>query len=235
MAKTLLKFLVLTALLVSLPLRAAHGKTTVVAVIDTGVDSSLPHLCKFGHKSFALHRSNPLEDEGGHGTHISGIIIANAGDADFCIVSIKYYDPNVAGNINLKAMIDSLQYAINIHADFINISGGGPVSDAHEHGLITQALDRGMIVVVAAGNDHDDLDKSCDFFPACYDTRLIVVGNLKGMERSETSNYGEVVSRWEVGTDVESTLPGNKTGKMSGTSQATAAVTGKILRELQHR
>ena len=68
-----------------------------------------------------------------------------------------------------------------------------------------------------------------------YDKRIYIVGNLvKKDSRSiaNTSNYGEPVNTWEVGTNVLSRLPGKSFGFMTGTSQATAVKTGKIVREM---
>ncbi|CAM6003938.1 unnamed protein product [Sphagnum balticum] len=210
-----------------LPLKSADAKTLTIAVIDSGVDFSLPSLCKFGHKSFATALPNPLADEVGHGTHVAGIIGANAGPGNYCIVSIKYYDAKATGKSNLANMVKAIQYAINIKVDFINISGGGPDSNEDERIAIMRALKKKIRVVVAAGNEGDDLDKKCNYFPACYDNRIVTVGNLQDVElsRSPSSDYGNYVKRWEVGTNVLSTLPGGRTGTMTGTSQAAAVAT----------
>ena len=235
MLKKILMFLMLTALMVVLPQRLVHAKTLTIAVIDSGVDSSLPHLCKFGHKSFAKDLPNPLQDVNGHGTHIAGLISSTAGDGDYCLVSISYYDGRLPGNKNLANLVNALQYAVNIKVDFINLSGGGAIPDKKEFKAIENALKRHTKVVVAAGNEKSDLDKKCDYFPACYDSRLVVVGNLQdvnsNISRSPSSNYGNVVTRWEIGTNVLSTLPGGRSGRMSGTSQACAIASGKLIRE----
>ena len=236
----------------------ALAKTLTVAVIDTGIDaSSNDKLCKFGHKSFV--DKSPLVDNHGHGTHIAGLIRKEAGLLDYCIVSIKYYSDSNSGKQNLANMVAALRYVNNIKVDFINISGGGPESDDGERTEILRALFRKATVVVAAGNEHDDLDVECNYFPACYSKRIIVVGNNRYVKipswvksipnvdqffpnanqstegamiaRAPSSNYGKYVTRWEIGTELDSTLPGGQHGKMSGTSQATGVATGKLIRE----
>jgi subtilisin family serine protease len=231
MSKALIKFLLVVALL--LP-RVAESHTITVAVIDSGIDADVTHLCKLGNKSFVPSLPNPLKDEFVHGTHIAGIINTYAGDVDYCMVAIKFFGSGNSDEQNVAGMLRSLRYAIDLKVDFINVSAGGPVFEEQEYLLIKEALDKGIKVVAAAGNEHDNLDKDCNYFPACYDHRLVIVGNryrAPSAERSPTSNYGNIVNRWEVGVNVLSTLPNGRTGYMSGTSQATAIATGKLVRE----
>jgi subtilisin family serine protease len=236
----------------------AKPKTLTVAVIDTGIDKQNTHLCKFGHKSFSDSDPFPLNDNHGHGTHVAGLIEQNAGGGAYCLVSIKFHDPHGTGKQNLDNFVKAIRYAINIKVDFINISGGGDSADLREHSLIVKALNNGIKVVVAAGNEASNLETKCNYFPACYDQRLVVVGNLENnsdisyrsrvvyrfnevsewhnfgasnTHRSPSSNYGYPVNRWEIGTNVTSNLPNGKSGEMTGTSQATGVATGKLIKE----
>lgn len=220
------------------------AKTIRVAVIDTGISSLTPKLCSEGHK--ALTGKEPLKDEHGHGTHVAGLINDYAGSADYCLVAIKFYDPTANGAINLRHMIDAIDYAISLKVDLINISGGGPEASGQEKEYISKALDNGIKVVVAAGNSGQNLSHNCDYYPACYDKRIIVVGNLSEKEspslmsnfgysanRAPSSNYGRVVTRWEVGVNVTSAcVNGRHACRLSGTSQAAAIASGKIVKEM---
>jgi subtilisin family serine protease len=217
------------------------AKTVTVAVIDTGIDkSSSGKLCRYGHKSFASKHGDPLVDKVGHGTHVAGLIEKHAGDGDYCLVSIQFCNDKITQTQNLFNLKRALQYAINLRVDYINISGGGYDPDPKERLLMLEALNNGIKVVVAAGNESINLTYWCNYYPACYDDRIIVVGNLTSdrvpsqlsfLVRSPTSNYGKVVRRWEVGTRVFSNLPSGRHGYLSGTSQATAVATGKIIKE----
>ena len=126
-------------------------------------------------------------------------------------------------------MVAALRYAINIKVDFINISGGGSGFHEDERKLISSALHRGITIVVAAGNDKCQLGKgSCEYFPAMYDRRIIVVGNGRTeKDRAPSSNWGSVVDFWIDGTEKK----GEYGKPMSGTSQATAIQTGKLVRK----
>lgn len=226
----------------------AHANTIGVAVIDTGID--LKHeqvtICSEGHKDFTTTekvKENNLEvdnqaylkDIHGHGTHVAGLISKYAKGTDFCIVSLKYYTEKAVKNENMIRSLNALAYAISLNVSVINYSGGGTDKSQQECQLIKQALDKGIIVVTAAGNESTDLNKG-SYYPAQCDERVVVVGSttLDG-KTAYKSNYGDIVTYKEIGQDVKSTIPGNSIGTMSGTSQATAIVTGKIVKLLDIR
>jgi subtilisin family serine protease len=242
------KVLLATSLfLLAFPALAQVKKPIVIAVIDTGLSEEYmakPYICKFGHKDFS---GTGLNDRHGHGTHISGLIqqsaisgnVVSASElnktldtkANYCQVILKYYDPTAKFNNNLKNEIDALQYAINIKVDMINFSGGGEEFSKEEQVLIKKALDMGIKIVVAAGNEKSDITKK-PFYPACDDPRLTIVGNMgRNKQRLPSSNYGDKVNTWEVGEDVYSSLP-HGSGVMTGTSQSTAIKSGKMIHEM---
>ncbi len=243
----MLKQLMIATTIALSGVHTGDAKTITIAVIDTGIDPSVGHLCKYGHKDFTnspFEIPSPLRDDHGHGTHIAGLIKKYAGEGNYCLVAIKYYKESNSGAVNLKNMLEALRYAINIKADFINISGGGPEANPVERDLVKKALDQKTTLVFAAGNEGEDLDKKCSYFPACYfPDKVSIVGNLLNRPAwvpasytgsnpiNSRSNYGKVVNHWEVGTDVESNSPSGKLVKMTGTSQATAIVTGKLVKE----
>ena len=207
-------------------------KPITVAVIDTGYSlhplrngftPPLKSLCKTGHVNFVNH-SYDIDDKHMHGTNISGVIDVNAGDAKYCQIILKYYDNSGLGYNNLKNEISAIRFAIDLKVDFINISSGGRDLSPEEKKLIVEALDKGITVVTAAGNESSDLAKM-PYYPASYDKRIVVIGSTyNNGVHLKSSNYGNVVDYWEIGYEVE----GNKI-KMSGTSQATAVVTGKLI------
>jgi subtilisin family serine protease len=131
-----------------------------------------------------------------------------------------------------------LRRAIELKVNFINISGGGPEYSETEYQLIKRALDSGIKIVAAAGNDgHDISIESNRYYPASYDKRITVVGNLaENGSRAPSSNYGGPTNRWEVGTAVRARIPctnpnsHNCSGKLTGTSMACAVATGKLVK-----
>lgn len=216
-----------------------NEKTTVVAIIDTGFNyptvSEGVKLCKYGHRNFTeLPDSRKIEglkaevpvDNHGHGTNIAGLIQKYAGNANFCMVILKYYDPKVIDSNNMKNTIKAIQYATAIGANYINYSGGGTDFSPEERNAVKKFLDKGGKFVAAAGNERSDLKKR-GYYPAMDDTRVIRVGSRKPSGEIESySNYGEPITRWEYGTDAVGFGV-----TMSGTSQAAAIATGKIINE----
>lgn len=224
-------------------------KKIVIAIIDTGLDPVLmnkPWVCKTGHKDFT---GIGLVDNHGHGTHISGIVDQYAKDiflskasletldktlANYCQIIIKYYDPTESNANNLKNTLKAFRWAIDQKVNIINYSGGGNDYSQEEHDLIIEALNKGIKIVAAAGNEGSDIDKT-KYYPAMHDKRIIVVGNLVNAQSrtiAESSNFGKSVNDWEPGTSIYSRKPGYSVGFMSGTSQATAVKSGKIIHQM---
>jgi thermitase len=226
------------------------SKNVVVAVIDTGIDSHhpdlKPNLWKAPLKSsvygwdFVTKQANPI-DTHGHGTHIAGIIgsIANpktgtAGVAQQVqIMPIRYYSESAPGNVNLANTIKALHYAIDNGARIINYSGGGPEYSEAEFQAMKKAEERGVLIVAAAGNEgqNTDLDQN-RYYPAAYEHKglknIISVASIDVDGRLlSSSNYGvKSVDIAAPGEGILSTIPNAKYGKLTGTSQATAFVSG---------
>lgn len=224
--------------------KICHGKPTVIAVIDTGFglgwrpeEEKTARLCQYGHKNFVDDQNSdkfdtkvPVPtDRHGHGTNIAGIIGQYAKNTNYCLVILKYFDPVAKNNDNLKHTIQAIDYARQIHANFINYSGGGTDFNQDEADAVKRFLDAGGTFVAAAGNEHSDLEKN-PYYPAMEDDRVIVVGNIReDRQPARSSNYGKRVNRWEIGEGV--TAYGLQ---MTGTSQSTAIVTGKLVSETKN-
>ncbi len=201
--------------------------STIVAVIDTGADVSHPALegAFVEGVNFVTRKPGSFDDQG-HGTHISGIIHTFAPNVK--ILPLKFYSDANPGSVNVKNTVAAISYAVDHGAKIINYSGGGPEFNEDELLALKRAEAKGVLVVAAAGNEHQLLAGT--YYPASYFYRLknlIVVGALDTMgNKAATSNFGTGVDIFAPGENIFSTLPGGRYGYMSGTSQATAFVTG---------
>lgn len=239
----------------AIPVKIVHTVSTdcnkkpiVVAVIDTGFgvkysDDGTPidlkvKLCKYGHKDFtggATSDRYGTEDEvpvdtHRHGSHIAKIIdmFGQKFNVNYCIVILKYYDPDADAGANLDGTIKAIKRATDIHADYINYSGGGLESNKEEKKAVEKFLDQGGKFVAAAGNEGHDVDLF-PYYPASYDIREVVVGaNDQKGHRISSSDYGANV-RMELGKNVTVCDDNKQCITMTGTSQATAIATGKLL------
>jgi thermitase len=225
----------------------AGSKNVIVGVVDTGIDSNHPSLkgniwqdpqnkSVYGW-NFVTDQPNPF-DEHGHGTHVAGIIGAindpkngMSGVAQkVSIMAVKYYAESNPGSVNLRNTIKALNYAIDHGAQIINYSGGGPEFSEEEYLAMKKAEARGILVVAAAGNEHQNTDQTENYYyPSAYHLpNLISVASTDiNNNLLPSSNWGKIhVDVAAPGENIYSTLPGGRYGYMTGTSQATAFVSG---------
>lgn len=182
-------------------------------------------------------RSSPaLVDQHGHGTHISGIIAANEAGSNglkgVCpgaqVMALRYYDEKASGAENLKNTIRALKYAVDNGALIINYSGGGAERSSPEQEALKSAEKKGVLVVAAAGNERSDADKNL-YFPSAYNlSNILSVTAIDSQGKIlSSSNWGkEKVHIAAPGNSILSALPNGAYGYMTGTSQATAFVSG---------
>lgn len=217
-----MKTLFLSILLFS---QLSFAKLIKVAVIDTGFNRKYNiKLCNDGHMNMGNGSSRLVfNDENGHGTNVSSLIEDEAKSANYCQIIIKYS----LGENSIAEFIEALRYIQSLDVDVINYSGGGPGFVNEEYINIVKLLKQKKFIVVAAGNTNINLDKKCDFFPACYSKKLIIVGNGSKEHPQLSSNYGSIVNLW---IDGNYKVGGGQV--LSGTSQSTAIATGKLIKHL---
>ncbi|MBL7664943.1 MAG: S8 family serine peptidase [Bacteriovoracaceae bacterium] len=216
-------------------------KDVVIAVIDTGIDYNHPHLRdnihvingKVSESNYGVDfsMSKPSltpADSHGHGTHVAGIIKSVFPEAKLLI--LKYYNPQASGQANLNSTIRALEFAVDQTVDMINYSGGGPEPSLEELRILRKAEEKGILVVAAAGNEKSNIDdKKYAYYPASYglDNIISVNAHDEDVNVIASSNWGKLsVDVAAPGLRIISSIPGGKAAAMTGTSQATAFVTG---------
>lgn len=193
--------------------QAPAFEQVTVAVIDTGValNRKLP-FCKKGHLDFTGTGSGDASDVL-HGTNVAGLI-AKPWNGTYCLVILKAIAPGVTDH----GYIPALKEAYQKNYDIVNISLTGSKFIPEEKVIIKAMLAQKQIVITAAGNEGRDFDAfGCSIYPACLDPSIIVVGVLNKY------NQGKVIDVFAEG--VNQTAEGIT---LSGTSQATANVAGKM-------
>jgi subtilisin family serine protease len=225
----------------------AHAVTTgtgaVVAVVDTGVDAAHPDLQGrlLPGYDFVDNDATP-QDGQGHGTHVSGIIAADANNGvgvDSVAPGAKILPVRVlndSGSGSSTTVAAGIDWATTHGADVINLSLSGSVplgglgQEADIDAAIGRALARNVVVVAAAGNDSLPL---CENNP--FGGRVLCVGAVdrRGL-RSFYSSFGQGVNIVAPGgsglpgtdEDIVSTYNNGDYQYLAGTSQATPHVAG---------
>ncbi|UXH43348.1 cell wall-binding repeat-containing protein [Rossellomorea vietnamensis] len=211
-------------------------KDTVIAVVDTGVDHTLADLSNVVLKEDGYNfvgRNSDAMDDHGHGTHVSGIIAAEANNhysmaginPHAKILPVKVLDASGSGDTEQIAY--GIKYAVDHGAQVINLSLGGSYSRVIEYAL-KYAHDHGVTVVAATGNDGMEGIS----YPGSS-KYVVSVGATNNMDLvSDYSNFGNGIDLVAPGTDIPSLVPDGNVTYMSGTSMATphvAAVAGLLL------
>lgn len=223
-----------------------------VAILDTGFETTHPELASsmLPGKDFVhildgaehffgdfLDVDDEPEDDVGHGTHVAGIICGSGrkmplGVAPRCsVIPVKVLGALKRGDTLVGAgLIDNInngiKYAVDQGADVINMSlgikhqGGGL---PHEE-VIRYALDQGVTVVAASGNDGtEDL-----YYPGALPDVIAVGAADDSGTVAPFSTFGGHVSLIAPGVNIYSTHVNGGYAISSGTSQAAPFVTGAI-------
>lgn len=201
------------------------GQGVTVAVIDTGVDYNHPELAsRFGSyrgHDFVRGSKDPY-DFHGHGTHVSGTIAGtNVGVAPGCNL-LAYRVLDEYGSGSEADVVSAIEMAIDDGADEISMSLGGPDYSQPLQDVCSEAHNRGVLVVAAAGND-----ASTNYsYPASLEGVVSVAATDNQRKQAYFSNMNDMVDIAAPGVDIYSTIPNNEYGLMSGTSMATPHVSG---------
>jgi thermitase len=224
------------------------NSSTIVAVIDTGIDlhnpefagrlwvnasASRPRKVVYGW-NFVSNNGNTQDDDG-HGTHVSGILgakgnnnIGIAGiDWNTEIMPLKSLDAQ--GNGTTDEAVAAIYFAVNNGAKVINASWGGDIWTSALFDALNYANSKGVVFVTAAGNESSNNDVTTTY-PASFRTpnELVVAAVDSTGNLASYSNYGATtVDLAAPGTGIISTVPGGY-AYYTGTSMATPFVTGTV-------
>lgn len=220
--------------------------STVIAVIDTGIDSDHPDLVNKILPGWDVIPNDFIpEDDFGHGTQMAGVVGAEtnnalgmAGTCPNCrILPIK---ANIAGSnvMDAYSVYLALEFAVNnptsiqgipanpYFADVISMSFGSFTPSSFIRQGIVDAYNAGAILVAGAGNNNN----SSYFYPAAYNEVIAVGGTDVNDAKSSDSNYGSWVDVAAPGVSIYTTNFSTSTLYVwgSGTSFSSPFVAGTI-------
>jgi hypothetical protein len=206
----------------------ATGVGVTVAVIDTGIEMTHPDLQGKVTKGydFVNDKDSP-EDDNGHGTHVSGIVIAarnNTGTVGVShgtsVMPVKVL--NSAGSGYISDVAKGIYWAADNGAQIINLSLGAPVDTDVLRKAVNYAASNGILMVAAAGNEYG---APCQY-PAAYGNVICVVATDSSNRLASFSNVGGELAA--PGVSNYSTFLGGTYRYLSGTSMAAPHVAGSL-------
>lgn len=158
----------------------------------------------------------------GHGTMTSGLVHLVAPRAS--ILPLKAFSSNGTGY--LSNIIAALYYAVQHHANVVNMSFDLTSSSPALNQAISYANRAGVVLVAAAGNE----STSAAVYPAALHGYVVGIASTTDWDsRSSFSNYG-ATDVWIAapGENIVSTFPGGTYASASGTSFSSPIVAGTV-------
>lgn len=210
------------------------GKDIDVAILDTGIHDEHPYLTVEKEVDYTGEGTDDLH---GHGTHCAGIVASTdltyrgvAYDSDLFNVKVLNKD----GIGYSSDVIKGIEWAIANGAEIISMSLGARVEPCDGTDALSQAVDqavnRGIVVVVAAGNYGPDSGTITS--PGCS-KKAITVGAVDDNDRvPDWSSRGPTADGRvkpdlvAPGVTITSTWKDNSFRSLSGTSMSTPHVSG---------
>lgn len=232
-----------------------HEKARV-AVLDSGADLDHPDLQNVVNRELSrevLDASGTMgtllgddyilgqnTDQGtGHGTHVCGIIAAEANNLQGIAGVGSCYDNSAVELVvvdvfsgvkttSLSFLIRGMEYVTDLDVDVVNLSLGVKKSQIGDDSILKAACDNmeaaGITLVCASGNEGTADTGEITEVPGDYDSTIGVVAVDSENNRASFSNYGFCKDIAAPGSEIYSTLKGGGCGTMSGTSMAAPAV-----------
>jgi len=210
------------------------GMGVRVGVIDTGIDLTHPDLR--GNIKGGVNLMKPgasPQDDNGHGTHVAGIIAAIDNQIGVVgvapatqLYAIKVLNGRGVGT--LTTLIRGIEWAIDHGMHILNISiGGGTTVPGNLVAAINAAVNRGILVVAAAGNNGNANGTGNNVeIPGKIPGAIAVAALTKNNRRAPFSSTGSEVAIAAPGVRILSTFTGGRYAVLSGTSQAAPHVAG---------
>lgn len=233
------------------------GDGVRVCIVDTGIDLSNPAFngVEVTFKDMIGDSSDPV-DYGflAHGTLMSGLLVAQshqmgmAPRVDLGVVAALGDDGTGKNTADESDVAEAINWCIEEYsADIISLSLGGTQTDdmmreGASASVTRKAVDMGIYVVAAAGNDGGTEDDGKVSVPSNVARAISVGASVRGGEVWENSSLGsQVMTNGEQrnhpnlkpeivapGDGIISTGKGDRWYSSSGTSDATVFVTAAL-------
>lgn len=224
--------------------KAKDPANVKVAIIDTGLDlnnEELKDYCLVNTNEIpgngidddnngyiddyfgvnVINSNGSVHDDHSHGTYMASVIAAKS-NGNVKIIPIKAF--NSAGISSQFLIAEAIVCAVNRGADIINCSFGYSYFNETFQSAVQYALDNGVIVIAAAGNNGSELV----MYPAGFDG-VMSVSSLDDNDRlSYFSNYGDHIKMSCLGERIPCIGVNGAQMQVSGTSVSSAFISGVL-------
>jgi subtilisin family serine protease len=194
--------------------RAASSVT--IAVVDTGADVTAPDIAAKSPITHSVVTSaTDVRDLVGHGTFVASLAAGSTtngdgmagfgGDAKLMIVQANR-GSNTFTDVDEAA---GIVWAVDHGANIVNLSLGGSETSRIERSAIDYAIERGVLIVAAAGND-GERGSPVNYPAALLGPHGLAVGaSTPAGTRASFSNTGSYVSIVAPGVNVLGAISSN--------------------------
>jgi hypothetical protein len=206
--------------------KIATGAGVLVAVIDSQIDTTHPDLGGTISAQFDAVGNREKPDE--HGTEMTGAIVAHRkllGVAPHArILAIHAFSPEAqtSAQTTTEHILAGIDWAIAKGAKIINMSFAGPYDP-----LLSQALkkahEKGILLIAAGGKSGP---QSPPLYPAADENVIAVTAVDENDKLLPQANQGPHIALAAPGVNILEPAPGAAYGFTTGTSVATAHVSG---------
>ncbi|WP_442602134.1 S8 family peptidase [Paenibacillus sp. KN14-4R] len=208
-----------------------RGSEVRIGVIDTGVDPTHPDLKPSIYRGVNLLFPGMLpNDDNGHGTHIAGIIAGASTRKGILgvapqasIHAVKAFDR--LGSAYVSDIIAGINWCVENNMDIINMSFGMSSYSKALENAVQHAYKAGKIIIASCGNEGK---KASVDYPARF-PQVVSVGAITQLNRiAPFSNKGKRIDIYAPGEKIYSCWLNGNYNELSGTSMATAHVSGVV-------
>jgi hypothetical protein len=204
--------------------RVATGKNITIALIDSEIDSKNSNLDGVIVKNFDALGGDDKPHQ--HGTAMAGAIAAHGKLVGIApgahLLAARAFDEEHDSKARSSAIYKSLQWAADNGARVVNMSFAGP-ADPTLHRLLAAAADKGLVLIAAAGNARPT---SPPLYPGADPNVIAVTATDSGDVIFAMANRGNYIAVAAPGVDILALAPDEALQLTTGTSVATAHVSG---------
>ncbi|NCI46097.1 S8 family peptidase [Sediminibacterium soli] len=200
-----------------------RGENTRVAIIDTGINPSLPVYGNIAAMQ-SFDSSADITDTNGHGSMMAGMIAGTgmpvwgvAPRTSLLIVKVNFNDSN--------SLVQAVNWAADNRADIISMSFELRLFDNAFHDALAVCRQKNIALIAAAGNGGQSGEEK-NRYPASYNCCYSIGACTKTFRRLEISNFSSHLCCLSPGENLLTTDRNGQAVTTSDTSIATAFTSG---------